>query len=183
MKEMKVLENRLKQLMLKKHKTVEQVSQETGIKKGFLEMYILGKDIMTDDLDILTRYFQTNSPYLTGIWGIAADEKHVTHFRKLFKDSSYYFMPDVSDIFEDLDNCFYNFWIQSLEFTVLENNGRAERFFKELTFHPQDDCVFITVSDRYVIEALESYNQIIRYHYPEGGDYTPVLIFKGKAIK
>lgn len=73
--------------MLKKHKTVEQVSQETGIKKGSLEMYILGKDIMTDDLDILTRYFQTNSPYLTGIWGIAADEKHVTHFRKLFKDS------------------------------------------------------------------------------------------------
>lgn len=67
-----MLENRLKQLMLKKHKTVEQVSQETGIKKGSLEMYILGKDIMTDDLDILTRYFQTNSPYLTGIWGIAA---------------------------------------------------------------------------------------------------------------
>ncbi|HEL0247696.1 TPA: helix-turn-helix transcriptional regulator [Streptococcus equi subsp. zooepidemicus] len=178
-----MLQNRLKQLMLKKHKTVEQVSQETGIKKGSLEMYILGKDIMTDDLDILTRYFQTNSPYLTGIWDIAADEKHVTHFNKLFKDSSYYFMPDVSDIFEDLDNCFYNFWIQSLEFIVLENNGRAERFFKELTFQPMDDCVVITVSDRYVIEALESYNQIIRYHYPEGGDYTPILSFKGKVIE
>ncbi|WP_257865643.1 hypothetical protein [Streptococcus agalactiae] len=40
-----MLQNRLKQLMLKKHKTVEQVSQETGIKKGSLEMYILGKDI------------------------------------------------------------------------------------------------------------------------------------------
>lgn len=39
MKEIKVLQNRLKQLMLKKHKTVEQVSQETGIKKGSLEMY------------------------------------------------------------------------------------------------------------------------------------------------
>nr|WP_232011001.1 helix-turn-helix transcriptional regulator [Streptococcus pseudoporcinus] len=128
---MKVLQNRLKQLMLKKHKTVEQVSQETGIKKGSLEMYILGKDIMT----------------------------------------------------EDLDNCFYNFLIQSLEFTVLENNGRAERFFKELTFQPLDDCIVITVSDRYVIEALESYNQIIRYHYPEGGDYTPILSFKGKNIE
>lgn len=126
-----MLQNRLKQLMLKKHKTVEQVSQETGIKKGPLEMYILGKDIMT----------------------------------------------------EDLDNCFYNFLIQSLEFTVLENNGRAERFFKELTFQPLDDCIVITVSDRYVIEALESYNQIIRYHYPEGGDYTPILSFKGKNIE
>ncbi|EFR44657.1 helix-turn-helix domain-containing protein [Streptococcus pseudoporcinus] len=126
-----MLQNRLKQLMLKKHKTVEQVSQETGIKKGSLEMYILGKDIMT----------------------------------------------------EDLDNCFYNFLIQSLEFTVLENNGRAERFFKELTFQPLDDCIVITVSDRYVIEALESYNQIIRYHYPEGGDYTPILSFKGKNIE
>ena len=120
--------------MVKNHKTIKQVSQETGIKKGPLEMYVLGRDIMGDDLTILARYFETNTSYLCGIWDLMADEKHFSHFRKLFRDKSYYYIPDISDIFEDLDNCFYNFWIQAIEFTVLENNFKAEKFFKALIF-------------------------------------------------
>ena len=41
-----MLQNNLKLLMVKNHKTIKQVSQETGIKKGSLEMYVLGRDIM-----------------------------------------------------------------------------------------------------------------------------------------
>ena len=85
-----MLQNNLKLLMVKNHKTIKQVSQETGIKKGSLEMYVLGRDIMGDDLTILARYFKTNTIYLSGIWDIAADEKHLSHFRKLFKDKSIY---------------------------------------------------------------------------------------------
>ncbi|WP_314436233.1 helix-turn-helix transcriptional regulator [uncultured Streptococcus sp.] len=178
-----MLQNRLKLLMVKKHKTIKQVSQETGIKKGSLEMYVLGRDIIGDDLTILARYFETNIPYLCGIWDLIADEKHFSHFRKLFRDKSYYYIPDTSDIFEDLDNCFYNFWIQAIENTVLENNFKAEKFFKALMFKEKDDCVFITISDKDVIKSLECYNSIIRYHYPEGGEYTPILSFKGNTIE
>ena len=169
--------------MVKNHKTIKQVSQETGIKKGPLEMYVLGRDIMGEDLTILARYFKTNTIYLCGIWDLAADEKHLSHFRKLFKDKSNYYIPDISDIFEDLDNCFYNFWIQAIEFTVLENNFKAEKFFKALIFKEKDDCVFITISDKDVIKSLECYNSIIRYYYPEGGEYTPILSFKGNTIE
>ena len=83
-----MLQNRLKLLMVKKHKTIKQVSQETGIKKGSLEMYVLGRDIMGDALTILARYFETNTSYLCGIWDLMADEKHFSHFRKLFRDKS-----------------------------------------------------------------------------------------------
>lgn len=178
-----MLQNRLKLLMVKKDKTIKQVSQETGIKKGSLEMYVLGRDIMGDDLAILARYFKTNTLYLCGILDLAADEKHFSHFKKLFRDKSYYYIPDISNIFEDLDNCFYNFWIQAIEYTVLENNFKAEQFFKALIFREKDDRVFITVSDKDVIKSLECYNSIIRYYYPEGGEYTPILSFKGNIIE
>lgn len=178
-----MLQNRLILLMVKKDKTIKQVSQETGIKKGSLVMYVLGRDIMGDDLAILARYFKTNTLYLCGILDLAADEKHFSHFKKLFRDKSYYYIPDISDIFEDLDNCFYNFWIQAIEYTVLENNFKAEQFFEALIFKEKDDCVFITVSDKDVIKSLECYNSIIRYYYPEGGEYTPILSFKGNIIE
>lgn len=177
-----MIRNNLPNLISKSNKSLEQISNDTGIGLTQLKKYITSQQIPDGDADILIHYFKTNRYYFTGLWELAADQIYFSKFDKFFKDDMLEFIPNFIDVFQDDSNCFYGFWIQALQYTALLNNERAKDFFESLHIQTLENGTFITISDDDLIKAIKIYNEIIRYHYPSGGEYSPILTFKGQKI-
>lgn len=176
--------NHLKALISKSRKSVDQISFETGIKQSQLKSYVLGERIKEADRIILTHYFKTNRAYLSDVWSIKVDEAYLSRFKSIFKDPEHLFTLNLSGVFEDEANCFYNYWVQCIEFKALKNNTTAKKFFNSLQYRRIEGKIIVTIADDDLIfDSLREYNEIIRHYYGSNGQYRPVETFKDKKVE